>query len=84
MKRLLLLALCLVATLTRADQPVLRWACDPDSNAPYSFYGPNNKLTGFEYEIIHAVAKQMGRQPKFVQTTGTASSPASAAAFTTA
>jgi polar amino acid transport system substrate-binding protein len=67
MKRLLLLALCLVAALARADQPVLRWACDPDSNAPYSFYGSHNKLTGFEYEIIHAVAREMGRQPKFVQ-----------------
>jgi ABC-type amino acid transport substrate-binding protein len=30
-----------------ADLPVLRWAADPDSNAPYTFYGPNNQLTGF-------------------------------------
>lgn len=50
-----------------AQEPVLRWAADPDSNAPYAFYGTGDKLTGFEYEIITAIAKQMGRKPVFVQ-----------------
>jgi len=46
---------------------VLRWGADPDSNAPYAFYGPDNKLTGFEYEIINAIAREMGRTAQFVQ-----------------
>jgi len=52
---------------TPTEMPVLRWAADPDSNAPYTFYGANNQLTGFEYEIIEAIARQMGRRPEFVQ-----------------
>lgn len=63
------LLLCFAFSLLslRADEPVLRWAADPDSNAPYSFFGANDKLTGFEYEIITAVAREMGRKPVFVQ-----------------
>jgi len=67
MRILLFLALFLAGGVMQAAQPVLRWAADPDSNAPYSFYESGNKLTGFEYEIITAIAKQMGRQPQFVQ-----------------
>jgi polar amino acid transport system substrate-binding protein len=48
-------------------QPVLRWAADPNSNAPYTFYAPGQVLTGFEFEIINAVARRMGRQAEFVQ-----------------
>jgi polar amino acid transport system substrate-binding protein len=64
----LLLALLLgtSGTLRAADTPPLRWAAATDSNAPYAFYGPGNKLTGFEYEIIQAVAEEMGREPVFV------------------
>jgi len=56
------------ASIPRAAEstPVLRWAAATDSNAPYAFFGPDNHLTGFEYEIINAVAKHMGRTPKFV------------------
>jgi len=61
------LLLALVPSLAPAQQPVLRWAADPDSNAPYSFYDSENKLTGFEYEIITAIAREMGRTPKFIQ-----------------
>jgi len=50
-----------------AQEKTLRWAADPDSNAPYAFYGPNDKLTGFEYEIITALAKHMDRKPVFVR-----------------
>ncbi len=46
--------------------PPLRWGAAVDSNAPYAFYGPGNILEGFEYEIIHAIAKEMGRKPQFV------------------
>ncbi|MBV9130603.1 MAG: amino acid ABC transporter substrate-binding protein, partial [Verrucomicrobia bacterium] len=48
-------------------QPVLRWAADPNSNAPYTFYAPGSSLTGFEYEIINAIARRLGRRAEFVQ-----------------
>jgi len=61
-----LLAVFLSST-ARADEEVLRWGADTDSNAPYGFYGADNKLTGFEYDIIQALAQEMGRKPVFVQ-----------------
>jgi polar amino acid transport system substrate-binding protein len=48
-------------------QPALRWAADPNSNAPYTFYGPGKTLTGFEFEIIRAIARRIGRRAEFVQ-----------------
>jgi polar amino acid transport system substrate-binding protein len=71
MKKTTLLLLCALAVLFApfahaADQPTLRWAAATDSNAPYAFYGPGNKLTGFELEIIQAIAREMGRDPVFV------------------
>ncbi len=48
-------------------QPTLRWAADPNSNAPYTFYGPEKALTGFEFEIINSIARRMGRRAEFVQ-----------------
>jgi polar amino acid transport system substrate-binding protein len=48
-------------------EPALRWAADPNSNAPYTFFAPGKALTGFEYEIINAVAHRLGRQAEFVQ-----------------
>ncbi len=68
MKRLVLALILLTTVLCQAqEQGVLRWGADPDSNAPYAFFGSNNKLTGFEYEIINAIARHMGREAKFVQ-----------------
>jgi polar amino acid transport system substrate-binding protein len=49
------------------SKPPLRWAAAVDSNAPFAFYDKNNRLTGFEYEIICAIARHMEREPKFVQ-----------------
>ena len=71
MKKNTLLLLCTLAILfahfaQAADQAPLRWAAATDSNAPYAFYGPGNKLTGFELEIIQAIAREMGREPVFV------------------
>jgi polar amino acid transport system substrate-binding protein len=48
-------------------EPVLRWAADPNSNAPYTFFAPGKALTGFEYEIINAVARRLGERAEFVQ-----------------
>ncbi len=63
----LFLSLLLPAVLWAQDsQPVFRWAAATDSNAPYAFYNSDNKLTGFEYEIITAVARHMGRKPVFI------------------
>ena len=52
--------------LLHADENVLRWAAATDSNAPYGFYSSKNKLTGFEYDIIQALAEEMGKKPVFV------------------
>ena len=60
--------ICLfVCSICATAQPVLRWAADPNSNAPYTFYAPGKALTGFEYEIINAVARRLGRRAAFVQ-----------------
>ena len=48
-------------------QPPPRWAADPNSNAPYTFYAPGKKLAGFEFEIINALARSLGRSAEFVQ-----------------
>jgi polar amino acid transport system substrate-binding protein len=64
---LFLLGLIFAAFTAKADESVLRWGADPDSNAPYAFFGPGDKLTGFEYEIITAIAREMGRKPVFKQ-----------------
>ena len=60
------IALALMA-IAQAQEATLRWGAATDSNAPYGFYNAHGKLTGFEYEIITAVAKEMGRKPVFVQ-----------------
>ena len=70
MEKITLLLLLVLAVIlqpsAQADSKTLRWAAATDSNAPYAFYGPGNKLTGFEYEVIQAVAREMGREPVFV------------------
>lgn len=48
-------------------RPALRWAADPNSNAPYTFYTSGKTLGGFEYEIINAIAGRLGRSTEFVQ-----------------
>lgn len=51
----------------KAPASELRWAAAVDSNAPFAFYDKNNRLTGFEFEIITGLARHMGREPKFIQ-----------------
>ncbi|MBV9276125.1 MAG: ABC transporter permease subunit [Verrucomicrobia bacterium] len=63
----LIVTLLLAISFPAYAAPVLRWAADPDSNAPYTFYSSNKTLTGFEYEIINAVARRIGREPVFIQ-----------------
>ena len=64
--RLLVFSLWLSTAVANAE-PVLRWAGDPNSNAPYAFYSKGKQLVGFEYEIINAVANRLGRRAQFVQ-----------------
>jgi polar amino acid transport system substrate-binding protein len=62
------LFVCLLSGLANLPaEPVLRWAADPNSNAPYAFFAPGKALTGFEYEIINALARRLGRRAEFVQ-----------------
>ncbi len=71
MRRLLVLLLLLFPAWAAqaADLPVLRWASDAQSGAPFVFHDPadQSKLTGFEYDIMQTLAARMGRKPVFVQ-----------------
>jgi polar amino acid transport system substrate-binding protein len=57
----------LLCSICSGAQPALRWAADPNSNAPYTFYTSGKTLVGFEYEIINAIAGRLGRSAQFVQ-----------------
>jgi polar amino acid transport system substrate-binding protein len=51
-----------------AAQP-LRWASDAQSGAPYVFHDPAHpsRLTGYEADIVTAIAARLHRDPSFVQ-----------------
>ena len=66
MIRLTAFLLVLIAA-TGYGEPVLRWAADPNSNAPYTFFNSSKTLTGFEREIIDAIGRRIGRRTEFVQ-----------------
>ena len=66
MIRLLFLSLFLSSVAAKAEL-LLRWAADPNSNAPYAFYSKGKNLVGFESEIINAVATRLGRRAEFVE-----------------
>src|SRR6202047_1134082 len=67
MRSAALLVCFMLGSIGMQAEPVLRWAADPNSNAPYTFFAPGKALTGFEYEIINSVARRMGRRAQFVQ-----------------
>lgn len=64
-----LFSLVLVLSVHAEEQKNLRWAADSESGAPYVFYDSQNlqKITGFEYDIIVALAKKLNMKPVFVQ-----------------
>jgi polar amino acid transport system substrate-binding protein len=64
--RLLFFSLFLSSVAAKAEL-LLRWAADPNSNAPYAFYSKGKDLIGFESEIINAVANRLGRRAEFVE-----------------
>ena len=54
--------------LAQENQQILRWAADTESGAPYVFYDAKTlKMTGYEYDIITALAAKMNMKPEFVQ-----------------
>jgi polar amino acid transport system substrate-binding protein len=57
----------LLSAVAASAEPSLRWAADPNSNAPYAFYSNGKDLIGFESEIINAVAHRLDRKAEFVQ-----------------
>lgn len=65
--------LLILSTLSFAalanDSAELRWAADTESGAPFVFYESENiqNMTGFEYDIVQALAKKLNRKPVFVQ-----------------
>ncbi|MBC7458968.1 MAG: amino acid ABC transporter substrate-binding protein, partial [Bdellovibrionaceae bacterium] len=55
-----------VATIVQAEP--LRWAADTESGAPYVFYDVKSlAMTGYEYDLVQAIAKKINREPTFVQ-----------------
>jgi polar amino acid transport system substrate-binding protein len=65
----LLLAILLALTATSAQAQTLRWAADAQSGAPYVFHDPlpPNQLTGYEADIVTALAARLHRTPVFMQ-----------------
>lgn len=50
------------------SQPVLRWAADTESGAPYVFYDSKTlKMTGYEHDLVVQLAARMNMKAEFVQ-----------------
>ena len=49
------------------ERGTLHWGGDSMGGGPYIYDGPDNKLTGFEYELAAYLAKELGVRPEFVQ-----------------
>ena len=62
-------ALALLMFTGIAHAQPLRWASDAQSGAPFVFHDPadQSKLTGFETDLMQALAAHLGRPPVFVQ-----------------
>lgn len=55
-----------IASMAQAES--LRWAADTESGAPYVFYDSKSLAqTGYEYDLVQAIAKKINREPVFVQ-----------------
>ncbi len=62
---LLFLGFCCLSKVILGED--LRWAADAESGVPNVFFDPQDpeKITGFEYEIAQAIAKELKRDLKF-------------------
>ena len=70
----LLMAVVIVACTARADtlgeireRGALRWGGDAMGGGPYIYDGPDNKLTGFEFELAEYLANELDVRAEFVQ-----------------
>nr|WP_246091511.1 ABC transporter substrate-binding protein/permease [Swingsia samuiensis] len=47
----------------------LPWASDGEANVPYVFHDPQHEsqMTGFEYDLVNALAERMHKKARFVQ-----------------
>ena len=43
------------------------WGGDASGGGPYIYQGPDNQLTGFEFELASYIAEELGVRPEFVQ-----------------
>ncbi|GBQ21167.1 amino acid ABC transporter permease [Acetobacter estunensis NRIC 0472] len=52
-----------------ASATVLKWGADGTSNVPYTFHDPSdeNRMSGFEYDIMEEIGRRLGRESQFVQ-----------------
>ncbi|MCC7085890.1 MAG: ABC transporter permease subunit [Pirellulales bacterium] len=48
------------------ERGTLRWGGDASGGGPYIYQGPENKLVGFEYELVNYLARQIGLKPEYV------------------
>ena len=64
-----ILAVCAVAAVQDAPQPVLRWGGDAEGGAPYveADAADPTRVVGFDVEIAELVARKSGLAPQFVQ-----------------
>lgn len=64
-----------LASLVTGGQPVakaaepLRWAADASADVPYTFHDPKdqNRLTGYEYDLMQELGQHMDRPTQFIQ-----------------
>jgi polar amino acid transport system substrate-binding protein len=65
----LLAALALATTAAAQGTPELRWGGDAEGGAPFVEADPRNpsEVVGFEVDIAHVLAGELGRVPRFVQ-----------------
>ena len=67
------ISLLILVSRARADtldevnqRGALRWGGDASGGGPYIFQGPDNQLTGFEFELAQYLADQLGVRSEYV------------------
>lgn len=67
------LTLCPLPSALSPQHDVLRWGGDAEGGSPFVEADPSDpsKLAGFDVEIADMIARELGREPRFVQITFT-------------
>lgn len=73
------------APAAHAQSKPFHWAADSSADVPYTFHDlkDQNKLTGFEYDLMQELSRHMARRWTSSTTTGTGLFPACNVACTT-